>query len=143
MRYGPDEQPNPKWLDCGSAIFAAFLVILSAGMFLLQKHSKEVSELLNNQNNAGMRLEENLRYYQWIHDTDAKDDKTKLFPPGLFEDLISFSRNNAKIIYAIDRLSFHWKLWGDQPDRNCPPEPQWCSCQRAPKFPRKWALKIP
>jgi hypothetical protein len=131
------DQSSQKWLDYGSAIFAALLVMLSAGMFLLNKNSKEVSALIDSQNVAAIKLEENLTYYQWVHDSNNKDEKTKLFPPGLFEDLVVFSRNNAKIMYTIHRLSVRWRFWENPPRQNCPPDPKWCSiiAQVLPRLP--------
>jgi hypothetical protein len=118
------DESHLKWLDCGTAIFAALLVILSIGMFLLHKNSKEVSSLIEEQNVAALKLEENIKYYNWMHYGDDTY-KTQLFPPGLFDDLVNFSRNNAKIIYTVHRLPF-WRPWGES-GQNCPPEKKWCS----------------
>ena len=56
------DQSRLKWLDCSTAIFAALLVMLSISMFLLHKNSKEVSGLIEEQNVAALKLEENLKY---------------------------------------------------------------------------------
>jgi len=119
------DQTRIKRLDCWTAIFAALLVLLSIAMFLLHKNSKEVSGLIEQQNIAALKLEENVEYYRWLHEGDD-DHKTHLFPPGLFDDLVNFSRNNAKIIYTIHRLPF-WRPWWGEAQENCPHEKKWCS----------------
>ena len=119
------DQTHLKWLDCCTAIFAVLLVLLSIGMFLLDKNSREVSGLIEQQNAAALKLEENVKYYHWVHDGD-NGLKTQLFPPGLFDDLVDFSRNNAKIIYTIHRLPF-WRSWWGGSQQSCPSDMKWCS----------------
>ena len=59
-----------------------------------------------------------------MHD-ESNSFKTQLFPPGLFDDLVNFSRNNAKIIYTIHRLPF-WRPWSES-EQNCPQGKKGCS----------------
>jgi hypothetical protein len=112
-------------LDYGSAVFAILLIIISSGLFLLTQKAKEVNDLVKDQNIAALKLEENVKYYQWLHDNN-NTGKSSLFPPGLFEEMVNFSRNNAKIMYAIRGLPF-WRSKKEIPDQECQHENHWCS----------------
>jgi hypothetical protein len=84
-------------------VYAVFLVIASILLFLMNAASDQVNNLIIEQNAAALKLWTNVDYYQHHH-PDGQNADTSL-PPGLFEDLVEFSRRNATIIKTVHRLS--------------------------------------
>jgi hypothetical protein len=80
-------------------ITTAFLVILSIGLFMIGSTCDQVGTLLTDQNAASLKLWTNLDYFKHHH---APEDSS--LPPGLMDDLVQFSRNNANIIKVSHRL---------------------------------------
>jgi hypothetical protein len=98
----PSSGGRLRLLDLSCTIFAIFLVLVSIVMFLLNRNAKEISALLTAQNAAALKLESDIKYYEQFHLPNSK-----LPPPDLFEDLVTFSRNNANIIYTVHRF-YSW-----------------------------------
>jgi hypothetical protein len=85
------------------AVGGAALVLLSIVMFMSNNTSASVSTLIAGQNDAALKLWENLDYYEQ-HRSKA-DGPDAALPPGLFESLVEFSRTNASIMKAVHRLN--------------------------------------
>jgi hypothetical protein len=85
------------------AIGGALLVLLSIVMFMLNNTSATVSTLIAGQNDACLKLRENLDYYEHHRSTAAGADPS--LPPGLFESVVEVSRTNASLMKAVHRLN--------------------------------------
>ncbi len=99
-----DRTPSLRWLEWIVLIYGIVLVAGSIVLFLMNAASDQISTLITQQNAASLKLWTNLDYYQH-HNTHGQPGDTSL-PPGLFEDLVEFSRANATIIKTVHRLDF-------------------------------------
>jgi hypothetical protein len=78
----------------------AFALALAAMLlFMMNTIADRVDGLIDEQNAAALKLASNLQYFDAFH---AQNDPP--LPPGLFTDLVGFSRNTAIILEEVHRL---------------------------------------
>ena len=90
------------------AIFGALTVLPSITLSFMNATSKDVADLITKQNDAAARIGLS------ITPSPSATSSAMLPVPGLYDDLIEFSRRNAIIIYTADRLSIgraHREIW--------------------------------
>src|SRR6516165_9165794 len=68
---------------------------------MMDSTSNQVGAMLNTQNEASLKLWQNLEYYE----QHAPGDES--LPPGLMADVVEFSRTTANIIKTTHRLTFN------------------------------------
>lgn len=88
-----------EWL-VGS--YAVILIAASILLFMINATSDQVRNLIIEQNSAALKLWTNLDYYRHHHSDQTTDTS---LPPGLFEELVEFSRRNAAIVKTVHRLN--------------------------------------
>src|ERR1700748_1657964 len=91
----------------GSAIaFAFVLSLLAMLMFMMITIADRVDTLIKEQNTAALKLSDELQYFR-----DHRLQNDHSVPPGLFSDLVEFSRNTAIIKNEVDRLLSLELIW--------------------------------
>ena len=72
---------------------AFILAAVAADLFMMNTIADRLETLIEQQNAASLKLSANLQYYELhpLNDTSM--------PPGLFSDLVEFSRNTATMMY--------------------------------------------
>jgi hypothetical protein len=95
----PSDHRQLRHTEWSVGIFGIFLVLTSMTLSFMNATSKQLSTLISEQNDAALRLEASVHYYE------ASKPTLPIPPPGLEHDLIEFSRRNAILIYTADRLS--------------------------------------
>jgi hypothetical protein len=86
------------WLEWSAGAFAFLLALATMLLFMMNTIADRVDTLIEKQNTAALNLSDNLHYFE----THAPNDKS--MPPGLFSDLVEFSRNTAVIMDEVHRL---------------------------------------
>jgi hypothetical protein len=85
--------------------FGVALVILSMILYFINATCKQIVDLISAQNEASLKISQSLDYYAYFNMLKDPHD-TLLPPPPEFHDaIIEFSRNNAALIYTVDRIS--------------------------------------
>jgi hypothetical protein len=86
------------WLEWGAGAFAFVLALAAMLLFMMNTIANRVDTLIEEQNTAALKLSDNLHYF---NDHAPNDEST---PPGLFSDLVEFSRKTAIIMDEVHRL---------------------------------------
>jgi hypothetical protein len=86
-------------------IYAICLVVFSIFLFMVSATSEQVNNLITEQNAAALKLWTNLDYYQ--HHRAYQQGADTSLPPGLYEDVVEFSRQTATLMKTVHRLN--WK----------------------------------
>jgi hypothetical protein len=86
-------------LEWAAGIFAFLLAGAAMLLFLMNTIASRVDTLIDEQNAAALKLSDNLQYFR---DHRMRDDAST--PPGLFSDLVEFSRNTQTILLEVHRL---------------------------------------
>jgi hypothetical protein len=86
-------------LEWGAGVFAFVLAIAAMLLFMMNTIADRVDTLIEQQNTAALKLSDNLQYFR---DHRAPEDVS--IPPGLFSDLVEFSRNTSTIMLEVHRL---------------------------------------
>ncbi len=87
------------WLEWAAGLGAFALALSAMLLFMMNTIADRVDGLIDEQNAAALRLSGNLQYFAAFH---APNDPP--LPPGLFSDLVGFSRNTAIILQEVHRL---------------------------------------
>jgi hypothetical protein len=101
----PAERPRRStalpslWLEWAAGTFAFVLALGAMLLFMMNTIADRVDTLIEEQNTAALKLSDNLHYFDAHH---AANDES--IPPGLFSDLVEFSRNTAIIMDEVHRL---------------------------------------
>jgi hypothetical protein len=110
------------WLEWGAGVFAFALALAAMLLFMMNTIADRVDTLIDAQNTAALKLSDNLHYFD-AHRTQNDES----IPPGLFSDLVDFSRNTAIIMDEVHRLlvleyisTFGMEGALDQPDGQHP-----------------------
>ncbi len=96
--------------EFGVAVYALSLVFVSIVLFMLSTTAQRVEQLITDQNAGALKLWSDLEYYRDHRRTDPLDVS---LPPGLFDELVQFSRNNGELIFTIHRLRIEHLFGGD------------------------------
>ena len=86
-------------LECCAGAGAFALAVAAMVLFMMNTIADRVETLIEQQNVAALKLTNNLQYFE-LH--MPKDDNS--MPPGLFSDLVEFSRNTTIMMYEMRRL---------------------------------------
>jgi hypothetical protein len=87
------------WLEWAAGLGAFALALAAMLLFMMNTIADRVDGLIDEQNAAALKLASNLQYFDAFH---AQNDPP--LPPGLFTDLVGFSRNTAIILEEVHRL---------------------------------------
>ena len=99
------KSPGRLWtfaLEWLVTVYATAIVLGSIVLFMMSTTSEQVRELIAEQNASGLKLWSNLEYYRDHHRDPQPSDAS--LPPGLFDELVEFSRRNGEIIKTVHRL---------------------------------------
>jgi len=86
-------------LEWAAGLFAFALAFAAMLLFVMNTIANRVDTLIEQQNTAALKLSDNLQYFR---DHRKLDDVS--IPPGLFSDLVEFSRNTVTIMLEAHRL---------------------------------------
>jgi hypothetical protein len=98
VALGRGGRAAPVWLECFAFVGAFVLALGAMVLFMTNTIADRVGTLIEQQNAAALKLSDNLHYFE-LH---APNEES--MPPGLFSDLVEFSRNTAIIMYEVRRL---------------------------------------
>jgi hypothetical protein len=87
------------WLEWGAGAFAFVLVLAAMLLFMMNTIADRVDTLIKEQNTAALKLADSLHYF----DAHLAQSDVSI-PPGLFSDLVEFSRKTATIMDEVHRL---------------------------------------
>ena len=87
------------WFEWGAGPFAFVLSVVAMLLFMMNTIADRVDTLIKEQNTAALKLADSLHYFAAHR---APTDES--IPPGLFSDLVEFSRNTATIRDEVHRL---------------------------------------
>jgi len=87
------------WLEWAAGTFAFVLALEAMLLFMMNTIADRVDTLIEEQNTAAVKLSDNLHYFDAHRATNDES-----IPPGLFSDLVEFSRNTAIIMDEVHRL---------------------------------------
>jgi hypothetical protein len=103
----PSGKTGAMWpLELFVGISGVFLVAFSIYLFMVNATSEKVNELLTAQNAAALKLSTNIDYYKYYWTKEKSGAEGQPLPPGLFEDIVEFSRKNATLMKTVPRLTF-------------------------------------
>ncbi len=88
------------WLEWGAGAFAFLLALAAMLLFMMNTIADRVDTLIEQQNTAALKLSDDLHYFKAHR---APNDQVAM-PPGLFSDLVEFSRNTVIIFDEVHRL---------------------------------------
>jgi hypothetical protein len=87
------------WVEWAAGAGAFVLALAAMLLFLMNTIADRVDKLMEQQNEAALKLSDDLQYFDGLHlPANAP------IPPGLFSDLVGFSRNTAMIMFEVRRL---------------------------------------
>jgi hypothetical protein len=87
------------WVEWAAGAGAFALALAAMLSFMMNTIADRVDTLIEQQNTAALKLSDDLQYLAGLHlPADAP------MPPGLFSDLVGFSRNTAIIMLEVHRL---------------------------------------
>lgn len=88
------------WLEWGAGAFAFLLALAAMLLFMMNTIADRVDTLIEQQNTAALKLSDDLHYFK----THRAPNDQAAMPPGLFSDLVEFSRNTAIVLNEVHRL---------------------------------------
>jgi len=87
------------WVEWAAGAGAFALALAAMLLFMMNTIADRVDTLMEQQNKAALKLSDDLQYFGGLH---LQDNAPIL--PGLFSDLVGFSRNTAMIMLEVRRL---------------------------------------
>lgn len=133
-----------SWLEWIAGAGALALAMLAMLLFMMNTIAERVDALIEQQNTAALKLSDSLHYFNEQHNNSQdnpqapSDDIRPIeayhvanpvpIPPGLFSDLVEFSRNTVIVMLEVHRLrglefTGTLGLAGDSPSKEG--EPSW------------------
>jgi hypothetical protein len=87
------------WVEWAAGAGAFALALAAMLLFMMNTIADRVDTLMQQQNTAALKLSDNLQYFDGLQLPDNSP-----MTPGLFSDLVGFSRNTAMIMLEVRRL---------------------------------------